>query len=246
MTTGHVSEVFVSFQGEGVHAGRRHLFVRMAGCNLRCRYCDTPDSLERVPGFTVHESGRAVKRFFPNPVTAEILLQYAGPLLAEAELIDGTALTGGEPLLQADFLADLLASAVLPRPILLETSGIMPERLRTVLALIDVVSMDLKIPSNSGEPEHWEAHRQFLSLAGEKAYVKILVDRHTTAVDLATAAELVRTTAPQVPVFIQPITDPLGRVDIDQQTLHGCFSIVRGCLPDVRVLPQTHKMLDIL
>jgi len=42
---GNVSEVFVSFQGEGVHAGRRHLFVRLGGCPLRCRYCDTPESL---------------------------------------------------------------------------------------------------------------------------------------------------------------------------------------------------------
>jgi len=105
--------------------------------------------------------------------------------------------------------------------------------------------MDLKIPSNTGEPEFWEAHRQFLALAGEKAFVKILVDPQTTDIDLATAAELVRTTAPRVPVFIQPITDTDGLVDIDQETLRRCFSIVRGHLDDVRVLPQTHKMLRV-
>ena len=47
--TGNVSEIFVSFQGEGLHAGRRQLFVRFAGCPLRCRYCDTPESLVPVP-----------------------------------------------------------------------------------------------------------------------------------------------------------------------------------------------------
>ena len=45
----NVSEIFVSFQGEGVHAGRRQLFVRFGGCPLRCRYCDTPESLTPVP-----------------------------------------------------------------------------------------------------------------------------------------------------------------------------------------------------
>jgi organic radical activating enzyme len=242
--TGHISEIFVSFQGEGVHAGRRHLFVRMAGCNLRCRYCDTPDSLERVPGFTLHERN-GTTRFIPNPVTSMELLRHVEPLVSDRESIDGTALTGGEPLLQADFLADLLVSAALPKPILLETSGVLAERLAALLPHVDIVSMDLKIPSNTGEPAFWEQHRQFLSLAGEKAYVKILVDNLTTAADVDTAAKLVRSTAPRVPVFVQPITDTLGRVNIDQQILHDFFSIVRGSVRDVRVFPQTHKMLGI-
>ena len=45
---GNVSELFVSFQGEGAHAGRRQLFVRLGGCPLRCRYCDEPESLVPV------------------------------------------------------------------------------------------------------------------------------------------------------------------------------------------------------
>src|SRR5207253_3040435 len=45
---GNVSELFVSFQGEGVHAGRRQLFARLGGCPLRCRYCDEPESLVPV------------------------------------------------------------------------------------------------------------------------------------------------------------------------------------------------------
>src|SRR5947199_309472 len=45
---GNVSELLVSFQGEGLHAGRRQLFVRLGGCPLRCRYCDEPESLVPV------------------------------------------------------------------------------------------------------------------------------------------------------------------------------------------------------
>ena len=40
----YLSEVFSSIQGEGLYVGDRHLFVRFAGCNLNCQYCDTPDS----------------------------------------------------------------------------------------------------------------------------------------------------------------------------------------------------------
>jgi organic radical activating enzyme len=178
-------------------------------------------------------------------VTGKELAEHVVPLLPDGEPIDGTALTGGEPLLQADFLAELLISMPLPRPILLETSGVLPQRLRAVLAHIDIVSMDLKIPSNTGEPEFWEAHREFLSLAAGKAYVKILIDGHTTETDLATAAELVRRTAPHVPVFLQPITDPQGRVDLDHQLLHRCYAILRAQVRDVRVLPQTHKIIGV-
>src|SRR6185295_1944409 len=46
---GWIREVFASFQGEGTHVGRRTVFVRTAGCSLRCRFCDTPEALVRTP-----------------------------------------------------------------------------------------------------------------------------------------------------------------------------------------------------
>jgi len=72
---GHVSEIFVSFQGEGPHAGRRHLFVRLGGCPLRCRYCDTPESL--VPTSECRVLGpdgvrRLSNPFAPSDLDAEV------------------------------------------------------------------------------------------------------------------------------------------------------------------------------
>ena len=69
MPKGYLSEIFVSFQGEGLYAGRRHLFLRLSGCHLRCRYCDTPGSLERTPSFRVYSDGTSVLEG-ANPVTA--------------------------------------------------------------------------------------------------------------------------------------------------------------------------------
>ena len=245
MKSGYLSEIFVSFQGEGVHAGRRQLFVRLAGCNLRCRYCDTPDSLERTARWRlVHSRDGIVEE--PNPVTVEGARSGVRALLDSEPSVDGVALTGGEPLLQAEFLALLLSDDTLPRPRLLETNGMLPDRLEVVLPGVDLVSMDIKIPSNSGESEFWAAHARFLALARGRVYVKILVDSQTALAEIEKAALLIRDTAPETPVFLQPITTPSGGVALSPQVLVGAFDIVRGHLEDVRVFPQTHKMLGVL
>ncbi|OFV88781.1 MAG: hypothetical protein A3J75_00325 [Acidobacteria bacterium RBG_16_68_9] len=244
MTKGYLQEVFVSFQGEGAYAGRRHLFIRMAGCNLRCRYCDTPDSLARGPHFRVYYGGRETHDA-PNPVSCSGLTPHLARLMETQAPIDGVALTGGEPLLQAAFLAELLRRDELPRPRLLETGGTLPEELAVVIPWIDSISMDIKIPSNTGERPFWDEHTRFLRLARGKVHVKILVDAATLVAEVERAAELVRATASEAPVFLQPIGDPDGRLDVDQGILWTFYRASRRFVGDVRVLPQVHKTLGV-
>jgi organic radical activating enzyme len=244
VSKGYLSEIFVSFQGEGLYAGRRHLFLRLSGCHLRCRYCDTPDSLERSATFRVHGRDGLVFEG-PNPLSPGEVLAHADSLLEAAGGADGLAVTGGEPLLQADFLAELLADARWPRPRILETSGTQPDKLSVVLPLIDAVSMDIKLPSNTGEGAFWVAHARFLAVARGKAYVKILVDDSTAIEEVERAAELIRSEAPEAPVFLQPITGLSGSLDLRVETLTRLFAAVRSRVPDVRVLPQTHKVIGI-
>lgn len=245
MTTGYVSELFCSFQGEGAAVGKRHLFLRTAGCHLRCRYCDTPDSLERTATLAIH-SRAGESATLANPVTVAQLLRAVAGLLATDGPVDGVALTGGEPLLQADFLAALLAGDAIPHPRLLETSGTHPDRLALLLPLIDVVSMDIKLPSNTGERALWDEHERFLRLAGHKVYVKVLVDADTDPLEVRRAAQLVRATVPTAPVFLQPITDQAGSgVTLDHPRLNLFFDEARRLVTDVRVLPQVHKFLQI-
>jgi len=177
-----------------------------------------------------------------NPLTAADVLALATPLLDAGDL-DGVAVTGGEPLLQHEFLAELLSDARWPRPRLLETSGTLPERLAAVLPVVDVVSMDIKLASNTGERPFWDEHREFLAHAGGKAYVKVLVDETTAIADVERAARAIGRTG--IPVFLQPIMDPIGRVAIGATTLERFFSVAKQQLDDVRVLPQTHKILGI-
>lgn len=242
--TGYLTEAFVSFQGEGAQAGRRQLFIRFAGCNLRCRYCDTPGSLQRGAHFRLHRAGEPVDEV-PNPVTASDLLAHVAPMVEAEGPIDGVALTGGEPLLQAEFLAQLLSGGRLAGPRLLETGGVLPDRLAVVLPWIDVVSMDIKLPSNTGEPAFWDAHARFLGLARGKAYVKIPVDAGTLVAEVEQAAQLVRSTAPETSVFLQPISAAGACIDTSPPHLTAFFRAARRHIDDVRVLPQSHKALGI-
>lgn len=244
MLKGYVSEIFSSFQGEGLFAGRRHLFLRMAGCNLRCRYCDTPDSLERIPRCTVHGLDGS-ERSVPNPLDARAVGSLLDPFLSSPGL-HALAITGGEPLVQSRFLAELLASARLPLPVLLETNGTYPQRLPDVLPFVDIVSMDLKLPSNSDEPAFWEKHRRFLAAsAGKTVYVKVPVDETTSEQELAKAAKLVAGADHRVAFFLQPIFSPESEMEISAARLERFYDIASVHLGDVRVLPQLHRVLGV-
>ncbi|TMA36784.1 MAG: 7-carboxy-7-deazaguanine synthase QueE, partial [Deltaproteobacteria bacterium] len=128
---GNVSEMFVSFQGEGLHAGRRHLFVRLGGCPLRCRYCDTPGSL--VPAAECRILGPDGERRRANPFTPAEVETEIRALVAAAPPLAALAVTGGEPLAQTDFLIAWLEMRTGELPVLLETAGILPVRLERLL-----------------------------------------------------------------------------------------------------------------
>jgi organic radical activating enzyme len=241
----HVSEVFVSFQGEGLHAGRRQLFVRFGGCPLRCRYCDTPASL--VPTAECRVLGPDGVQRRANPLTGAELDEVVGALAALAPPLHALAMTGGEPLAQAEFLAGWLPTrtAAPDLPVLLETAGIMPVRLRRLLPWVRIVSLDVKCPSNTGERARWDEHEACVAesvAAGCETYVKMPVDETTSPDEVERGARL----AAAVPLFLTPLTEPASpRATISASTLerlHARASAVHG---DVRVLPQLHKVLGI-
>jgi 7-carboxy-7-deazaguanine synthase len=243
MGFGYVSEIFSSFQGEGVYAGRRHAFLRMAGCNLRCRYCDTPDSLERTAVCWVHGS-EGSEHAIANPLDVTVAASLLEPFLRLPGL-HALAVTGGEPLVQAKFLGELLDRLHSAVPVLLETNGTYPDRLDLLLPFIDIVSMDVKLPSNSGEAPFWADHAGFLErCVGKSLYVKVPVDDRTAPEEVGQAARLVAHAGGAM-LFLQPILSPLGAIMASPASLDRFYEIACEFLDEVRVLPQTHKFLGI-
>jgi organic radical activating enzyme len=244
----NVSELFVSFQGEGVHAGRRQVFVRLGGCPLRCRYCDTPDSLVPVARCRIVGADGVHQR--PNPFTAAELDAEIAALVATAPPLHAIAVTGGEPLVQVDFLEAWLASRGAALPILLETAGIWPERLARLLPWTAIVSLDVKCPSNTGERPRWEEHAACLAAAvraDRDVYVKMPVDETTLPEEVERGAQLVADAGARVPLFLTPLTAADSPSPaITTATLERLHAAASRRHADVRILPQLHKVLGIL
>ena len=244
---GHVSEIFVSFQGEGPHTGRRHLFVRLGGCPLRCRYCDTPESL--VPTAECRILGPDGVRRIANPLAPGDLDVEVRSLAALAPPLHAIAVTGGEPLSQVDFLVAWLEAREADTPVLLETAGILPARLRRVLPWVRWVSLDFKCPSNTGEAARWDEHAACVreTLAADRGlYVKMPVDDDTDPDEVARGASLLASLAPSVPLLLTPLTEPSdGRLTAGRATLDHMHAVASRIHADVRVLPQMHKVLGV-
>lgn len=237
-------EIFSSLQGEGVFIGRRQLFVRLAECNLDCAYCDTVHaggpfwSCETEPGGTRLQG-------HPNPATPELLTGLLRDWQSRWPWHHSLALTGGEPLVQADALAAWLPEAVTVLPVYLETNGTLPARLQQVLPHVTWVSMDIKLASTSGETTPWETHADFLSVACERVcQVKVVVDECSTADELVDAARLVECCGPDIPLVLQPRT-VAGRPALTGNRLLALQAVAAGEHRATLVIPQLHPLLAI-
>lgn len=241
--TAQLIEIFSSLQGEGPYAGEPMMFVRFQHCALSCRYCDTPASFQRLEKFRQEEpwgSGRF--HFRPNPLEAEEL-----SAILETGNTPSLSLTGGEPLQHRAFLEHWLPQIQGRYRILLETNGVLPKELNQVLRYIDVVSMDLKLPSVTGMRAYWEEHREFLKIArGKEVYIKVVLSAPADLEEFRRAVSLVKEEAPQAPFILQPVT-PFGEVreTIAGEKLQDFYEFSQEVLSDVRVISQLHPRLGI-
>ncbi|MBP2644780.1 MAG: 7-carboxy-7-deazaguanine synthase-like [Firmicutes bacterium] len=238
-----VVEIFSSIQGEGKYAGCRQVFVRMAGCNLACRYCDTPDS--RNPVLQACIECNPGKRDFisaNNPLSVEEVSGYINNLLVSPH--HSVSFTGGEPLCQLDALKELVQHT--HGKSYLETNGTMPDALKVLLPYIDIVSMDIKLPSVTGQ-EYWTEHEKFLQLAVEKdIFVKVVVTGDTHLSEFMRAMNLVAKVDPAILVVIQPVTPLHGVLGISPEKMLEFQAVALDLVRDARVIPQTHKFMGQL
>jgi len=172
-----IIEIFKSIQGEGINQGYPCVFVRLAGCNLNCRWCDTPLARD----------------------------MYAGDEMPPDDVISGidrlggryVCITGGEPMMQAENVINL-SKALHERGfrIDIETNGSIDFRRVQKYAS---VCMDVKCPSSG---EAGASDTSLISCLTENDALKFVVEDED---DCRYAESVVKSTKPACPVFFSPV-----------------------------------------
>jgi len=177
-TTGRIAECFHSLQGEGVTAGVPAVFIRLQGCSVGCRWCDTKYSWDPAGG---------------RQVTLEAVVEEAAAYACRRAVV-----TGGEPLESSLFAPLVEALKARGFTIEVETSGILPPS----TGLVDQWNVSLKL-ANSGVLEatriNPEAIRAFRARAAWWKFV--VADRHDVA-ELLQLSE--RFTLPRDRILLMP------------------------------------------
>ena len=220
---GKISEVFESIQGEGLYLGERQVFVRFFGCNLSCRFCDTkPESF---------------MEYDPQELYKEIKMYRKG--------FHSVSFTGGEPLLQKDFLKDVLK--LTHRDNLknyLETNGTLADELKDVIDYVHIVAMDLKLPSSTGLGNYFNAHRNFLEIASRReVFIKAVISEHTHESDLLDGLKLIRDVLRSAILVLQP--DSTVESELINGKLDNFKEICRKEKITACVIPQVHKSAGV-
>ena len=145
-----IIEIYKSLQGESSYTGLPCVFVRLAGCNLRCTWCDSEYTFTGGRRMTLEEIEADVHRLLPEGGLVEI--------------------TGGEPLLQEREAVALMDRLLLGKyTVLLETSGERPLE-RVPAAVVKI--LDVKCP-DSGEGDTFRMEN--LEALGRQDEVKFVI-----------------------------------------------------------------------
>lgn len=238
----YLSEIFASFQGEGLLLGKPMTFIRFAGCNLKCDWCDTKHSWIKNDFFKCEITQGSQRYFYvKNPVSLSSLSE-----LVENFTTNWIAITGGEPLEQADFLADFLPQLKDRKKILLETNGLMFEELKKIGNNFDIISADIKLPLTVGN--NWINTTKFLLEAKKlraSTYVKIVVNNKTTDEDIKTAVSCIWNASPRTPTIIQPMTKNNELAGPERVDLVRWHDLAKQRLEKIFIMPQFHKIWDV-
>ena len=181
-----LAEHFVSINGEGQCAGELALFLRFAGCNLRCDWCDTAWACGKDAPHTV--------------VSLSDLAKIAED--AAADSVRNVTLTGGEPLLQDNIRTVMEQLCGMGLRVEIETNGAVP--LEPFIGCGAVFTMDYKLPSSNMERF---MHTENFALLHPQDTVKFVCGSKE---DVLRAKEIAAQYKPECPLYLSPV---FGRIE---------------------------------
>ena len=146
-----IAEIYESFQGEGPWAGTQSLFIRTSGCNLRCRFCDTPYTSWQPEG------------------EQQSLEKLAAAVQAAAA--EHVVITGGEPMLAAQLteLTEICRAA--KRIITIETAGTVDRSVEC-----DLMAISPKRPNSAPDDPQWRIRHE--QTRHQPAVIRSLLERY--------------------------------------------------------------------
>ena len=232
-TQAEISEIFSSLQGEGPYLGVKQIFVRFGRCNMHCSYCDELENMKEE-----NFSSRSLEQVFSE---VELLEKEKG----EHHSI---SLTGGEPLFYAPFLENFLPKLKAKGfTTYLETNGTLPRELERVIKWCDIIAMDWKPSSSTGDRSFEKEHEKFLKVAlRSEVFVKVVITPETEEEEVRRAIEFVKNVSPRIPFIFQPLSDPFGINTKSLELIEKKLApLAHPALSDVRVIPQMHKIWGV-
>ncbi|MDR0723877.1 MAG: 7-carboxy-7-deazaguanine synthase QueE [Endomicrobium sp.] len=232
-------EIFFSFQGEALYIGLPQIFVRFAGCNLSCNYCDTNYSItvsKKAKYLTVLEVIKKIESLYKKN-NKNFTITNTKPSIA---------FTGGEPLLYADFLKELLPKLKTKGfSIYLETNGTLYSNFKKIVKFCDIVAMDFKLPSEC-KKNFWKEHKQFLKIAtsnkAANVFVKCVITKRTTLKEIKQTTSIIKTIAKDTPLILQSSLDK-NKPKI--QNLYIFYRFSKKVICNVTIMVQMHKIYKI-
>lgn len=236
-------EIFSSVQGEGKFVGCRQIFIRMADCNLNCAYCDTNFkrgdfcNVETTAGSMTFEQ---IKNPLDAAQVAEIIKRFNSQVPTHS-----VSFTGGEPLLNWKFISEVAEKIQnTGLKIFLETNGTLADELSRIINCVDIVSADIKLPSVAGN--FFDKHKEFLKIARQKdLYAKIVISAETTRAEFDAAINLIAEVSQEILLILQPVTPFKNVKAISAQKILQLQAAALQKLKSVRVIPQTHRLINI-
>ncbi len=219
-----IKEIFPSVQGEGPFIGYRQLFVRFCGCNLNCTYCDTDYSSD------------CAKVYSPKMLFEEIASNY------DLKIFHSISLTGGEPLLYADFLEEFLSYTNGKINTYLETNATLSNELNIIKKYIDIISADIKLKSVSGMDTFALHDKFFKNCAPVKTFAKVVFDTQITEEEIIKSCELGQKYS--LELVLQPKMDENSLL-INSDFCNKILEYFVQRYSKTRLIPQVHKFLNI-
>ena len=236
--TAPIYETFFSYQGEGPYTGMPQIFVRFAGCNIRCAYCDTAYALKASSKTPRLNASQLLANIYSLAKKHKKKFMFGKP---------SVSITGGEPLVYADFLSKFLPE--LKRngfSVYLETNGTLPGQFEKIKSFCDIVSTDFKFASEC-KKSFWKEHKRFLSSAVKakaEVFVKAVITGKTKLSEIKKSADVIRAAAPgnNIAFILQPSA---GISQPQPAQIHAAYREASRLLKDARVMFQMHKIFKI-